>query len=244
MRVCGVILSLLLGAPGAFAQAATIAVFTAAATNPNVNVPVAPAVVYATPTCNQPAFTEIPPITNPTDGFYQDPANALRDCAINVTAQMAALPVASGYKGAIKLGTGLYGPFSTSFAVAAQVAHPCDTTPASPTLVNTNQGFTLGWCHPSLDTLGAPTVITSWRVYRNNVLVTAIVTAGATANAAGLKFYTTPRTEAAAIVASFEVAAVSAGGEGARMPALALTVVQPPPPALPVAPSRGRVTVP
>lgn len=233
----GVLTGLLLFTPPAFAQAATVAVFAPTVTNPNAATPLSSAVY--TPTCNLAVANEILPILNPVEGRYADPANATRDCSVNIAAQIAALPTGTGYVGAVKVGTGVYGPLSTAFAVAAaQVTHPCDATPASPASVNVAQSFTLGWCH-------AGTNVTGWRVYRNGVLVTGVtVTPGATANALGERYYTASRSEAAvATNVVFEVAGMNGVTEAARVAVPTLAVVQPPPPA-PAAVSRPRVTVP
>lgn len=238
MRLIGILVgSLALFTPAAFAQAATVAIFASTATDPNVSAPLSSAVY--TPVCSQPAFTETLPIINPADGFYADPASALSDCRIALTAQIAALPNGTGYRGAVKIGNGLFGPFSSAFAVAAaQVAHPCDSTPSSPASVNVGQGFTLGWCHSGAN-------VTAWRIYRNGVLVSGVtVTPGATVNAAGDRYFTVSRSEAA-VAASviYEIAGVNGTTEAAHLIMSALAVVQPPPPA-PAPATRGRVTVP
>ena len=100
----------------AFAQSATVAIFNAAATNPNTAKPLATPVVYGAPLCNQPFANEPSPIVDPIIGYYLDPnLPTTRNCQVDVTAQIRALPVGSGYKGAVKVGTGLYGEFSTGF---------------------------------------------------------------------------------------------------------------------------------
>jgi hypothetical protein len=220
----------------AFAQAATVAVFAPSVTNPNAATPISSA-VYS-PNCNQAFVAQSATLTNPTEGRYADPANAARDCLFNLTAQVAALPVGTGYKGAIKLGTGLYGPLTSAFAVAAaQAPHECDSTPASPASVNVAQAFTIGWCHSG-------TNVTGWRVYRNGVLQTVTVTPGATTNAAGDRYYTISRSEAAAATnVVYEVSGLNGVTEAARVTAATLNVVQPPPPA-PAPITRPRITVP
>jgi hypothetical protein len=237
--------SLIVTSP-AFAQAATVSVFAPAVTNPNAATPLSSATY--TPICNQaPAPEVIGTVTATTtvEGRYADPANAARDCVMDLTSQLRALSAGTGYRAAGKLGTAPFGNLSTAFAVAAaQTAHPCDTTPASPPTVNVGQPFTLGWCHPSRDTNGNTTTVSSWRVYRNGVLLPGVtVTAGTTTNAAGLRYYTAPRTETVAGPVSFDYTAVNAVGESAHSsPAIAMQVV--PPATVPVAPSGGRITIP
>lgn len=112
-------------------------------------------------------------------------------------------------------------------SVAQAQTHPCDSTPVSITATNTNQTFTLGWCHDGKDingqTLAAPL---TWRIYRNTTLLpsTTTVVKSATANAAGLYYYTHTRSETSAGVYTFEVAAVTSAGEGARVPFASLRV--------------------
>src|SRR4051812_14921958 len=112
-RACVLCLLSLIVPSASLAQAATVAIFASTATDPNVSVPLSTAVY--TPVCSQPVFAETLPILNPADGFYTDPASALSDCRVAVTTQIAALPDGSGYRGAVKIGSGLFGPFSSAF---------------------------------------------------------------------------------------------------------------------------------
>jgi hypothetical protein len=217
------------------AQSATVAVFSSNATDPNTATPVAAPVTYSTPTCNQPLGVETPsPILNPQTGFWVDPANSARECRVNIASQIAALPV-GGYKGAVRLGAGVYGAFSTAFAVAAQPAHPCDGPPPSSGATVAGPR-TVAWCHSGLDANGTATTVTNWRVYDGATVTTvplSSVTVGSTANAQGLRLYSTTLTLAAGS-RSLQVAGVNAVGEGPRSPAFALTVT--PPAAVPAAP--------
>lgn len=219
----------------AFAQSATIAVFPATATDANTATPIAAPAVYATPLCDQPATVETIPITNPTQGSWSDPANGARDCIANVSVQLASLAPGT-YRGAVKVGAGLYGALSSSFALAAQAGHPCDGTAATTGAV-LEGARTLAWCFAGVDVNGAPTTVTSWAVYVDNVrstVSTGSVTVGATANAAGLRLYTAPLTVVRG-ARSIQVAGVNGVGEAARSGAFSVTVS--PPPGVPAASS-------
>lgn len=217
MKTLSAIALVLVFAQSTFAQAATVSVFGAAATDPNIASPLATA-IYVAPLCGQPFLAETPPpIVNPVQGEYPDPANATKDCVVTLTAQLATIPVGTGYKAALKLGGGAYGPFSTAFAVAAQTIHPCDGTPATSSMVIAG-ARTISWCFSGLDTNGAVTTVTSWALYTNNVRsVLTGVTVGATANAAGLKLFSAPLTVAAGSP-QYAVAGVNAVGEAAKSP--------------------------
>jgi hypothetical protein len=90
----------------------TVGIFAGTATT--AGTPIATPVQYA-PLCDRPAFTESPPIENPTHAYYTDPARPGRDCELGITAQVTALPVGS-YKAAYRLGpSGAYGLLSTVF---------------------------------------------------------------------------------------------------------------------------------
>lgn len=230
----------ILFASNAFAQSATIAVFSPTATDPNTATPISSAVQLA-PLCDQPLDTRETAL-NPTEGAYDDPARPGRECRVDVRAQLAAIAPGTGYKAAVRVGTGRYGAFSNAFALAQPAAHPCDSTPTSPATIPAGQSLTLGWCHSGTDSSGTAAV-TSWRVYRNNTLLTGVtVTTSATANAQGLRYYSISRTESAAGAASFEVSGVNAVGEGARAPAIAISVQ--PSATVPAAPSSGRISIP
>jgi hypothetical protein len=221
MRNLFAILLMLLSSP-VYAQSATLAVFPSAATDPNTATPVAPPVQY-TPVCPIfPKAVEVLPIVNPAEGYYDNPADPLTDCRLNVAAQMAALPLGSNYKAAVKVGTSPYGDFSSAFAMAAQVAHPCDG--ADPTSGSVVAGTrTLSWCYPDNATGGSP--ITGWAIYLGATRTTPAATTG-TANSAGRRLYTALITVATGAV-SLQVAPVNAIGEGARSPAYALSVQAP-----------------
>jgi len=170
-----------------------------------------------------------PPIVNPSTGFWVDPANATRECRVTLSAQLAALPAGGPYKGAVKLGTGAYGPLSTAFTLAAAQAHPCDGPfPTTATVVEGTR--TIEWCHAGLDTNGNPTTVTSWRVYVDNALAATIlpaaVTIGSTANAAGLRLHssTLAVTRGSRAV---QMSAVNAVGEAARSIVFTATVTAP-----------------
>lgn len=220
------------------AQPVTVAVFAASATNPNTALPVAVPVTY-TPTCQQtPKVIEVPPIVNPTVGAFDDPANpTTHDCRLNLAPQVAALVVGSGYKAAVRLAGAPYGVFSTAFAVQPP-PHPCDTTPTSRTTALVGQSVTVGYCHPQLGTGGDTVTVTSFRLYRNGVLLTVTPTISAP-SVTGWVFASVTRVEGIAGVSTYDMSAVTALGEGARSAALGVTVTQPA--TLPVAPSRGRI---
>lgn len=223
LKRCVCLFALCFAAP-AWAQSATIAVFPSAVTNPNTGTPVRPAVAYTGTAvrCGQIRTTESPaPIVNPAEGWYADPVDATKDCFVDIATQVAAIPVGSGYKAAIKIGTGTFGALSTAFAV--QATHPCDgTAPTSGTVLEGTR--TLTWCWDGLDTNGSATTPTGWAFYTDGVrsLVTG-VTVGATANAAGQKLYavSVPITRG---THSLQMSAVNAQGEAASKPVFAATV--------------------
>lgn len=121
--------------------------------------------------------------------------------------------------------------------VAPLVAgHPCDLPiPASVPSANTGEPIVLWWCHDGTDVDGVvSTLPLTWRIYRNDVLVTGgPVTKSATANAAGLFAYQHTRIEPVAGAYLFAVAAFNAAGEAPRVPFVLLPVTDPRPPAVP-----------
>ena len=126
---------------------------------------------------------------------------------------------------------------------AAQATHECDTTPVSTTTIQVGALFSLKWCHPMTDTGGAPTTITAWRVYRNGVLLAATPTVGTTVSSTGFRLVTLQGSEpVAATNISYVLSATNATGQSVMSAPLVLTVTAIA--TVPVAPSRGRVTVP
>lgn len=236
MRIYLALLACLFVSP-AFAQSATVAIFAGSATDPNTAKPLNTPVTYA-PVCGYtPKMIETTPIINPAVGAFDDPANPLLDCRLDVATQFAALSIGSGYKAAVRVGTGPYGAFSNAFAVQS-TTHPCDTTPISRTTALVGQPVTVGVCHPLLDVNGNPTTPTSYRVYRNGILLTLTPTVSA-ASLTGWVLASFTRTETVAGSSSYEVSAVNAVGESTRSAPLAVTVTQPA--AVPVPPGRGRI---
>ncbi len=208
------------------AQAATIAIYASSALDPNTAMPVANPVTYLSPRCDQAAFTEPQPLTNPTEGGYDDPVKAGRFCLVDVTAQIAVLPAGINYKGAVRLGSGIYGPFTGAFAVAAQVTHPCDgPAPTAGNVIAGSRTFT--WCWDGKDTNGNPTTPSSWALYVNgsrNVL--SSVTVGTTANAAGMRLYSVTIPIPSGTTA-YEVVAVNTIGEAAKSATFTVTAALP-----------------
>lgn len=214
------VILLLLAIP-AYAQA-TVNTYASSATDPNTSKPLS-TVVY-TPTCNQvPGGAEVTPIANPTDGYWLE-ASGKTECRVNVQQQISALPVGSGYKAALKIGSGVFGPFSNAFAVAAQTSHPCDgTDPTSGSVVAGTR--TLTWCYP--DGADGGSSITGWAIYVDGVrtLVTN-VSVGSSANASGRRAYSASITVATG-TRTIREAPVNAIGEGNQSPVYTLTVQAP-----------------
>ncbi len=235
----GALLVLCFFACPALAQPATIAVYPVSAIDANATTPVATPVQY-TPTCGlSPKQAESPlPLVDPLEGYYDDPADITKDCRVPLATQMAALPVGS-YKAAVKVGTSIYSPLSTAFAVsAAQVTtHPCDGVP--PTTGTVVEGSRLLiWCWDGKDANGNATTITQWVVYfgATRQVLTNIL-AGSTVNSQGLRDYRTsvPLTRGTYAI---QYAAVNATGESQKSGVFTLTVT--PAPAVPTAPvNRG-----
>jgi hypothetical protein len=93
---------------------AVIAVFFGTATDPNNAFPVA-SVTAATPQCDLAKVPEnILPTQAPTHARWDD-ANPLRDCETPTPTLSGLTPTASGYRAALSLNGGLFGPFSTAF---------------------------------------------------------------------------------------------------------------------------------
>jgi hypothetical protein len=228
------------------AQVVTIAIFASGAADPNTAKPVATPWVYTAPVpiCDQPPVAETLPVSDPTEGVYEDLSRPGRTCRFSMTAQVSTLLPTTPYKGAIKIGSGLYGAFTSAFTLGgAQAAHECDTTPVSPTTIPVGALFSLKWCHPMTDTGGQPTVITSWRVYRNGVLLASTPTVGTTTSSTGFKLITLQWSEpVAATNISYVLSATNVAGQSVMSAPLVLTVTAIP--TVPVAPSRGRVTQP
>lgn len=236
MRLIPTALVFLLCSTFAAAQttAYSVAVFGPTVTNPATATPIAPAVAYpvASVPCGQVKAVETsPPIVNPYEGRFDDPADATKDCAVPIESQILALPIGTNYKTAYRpvSGTtfGAWSPLSTSFAVAAQTAHPCDGVP--PTTGTVQQGArTLSWCFNGIDANGQPTTVTSWAVYIGGVrTVLASVTVGTTANAAGLKLYSAPITLSSGTYV-VQIAGVNATGEAVKSASFSATVTIPP----------------
>lgn len=224
-RMSQCLVALLCAAP-VYAQAATVAIFDPAAVNPNTATPIAPPVIYTMPLCGQPFVAEAtPPIINPTLGEYTDPANSTQDCTIDIHPQLVTLPDGAEYLAAMKLGTGLYGPLSTPFAL--QVTHPCDGVPATSATV-AGGTRTFSWCFSGLDTNGNVTTVTSWALYTGAVrsVLTGVIV-GATANAIGLKLYTAFIVVPNGSTLPLQVAAVNVVGEAAKSPVFTVQVVAP-----------------
>lgn len=207
----------------AMAQPATIAVFPATASDPNTAVPIAAPVQY-TPTCGvTPKLVEITPIVNPNTGAYDDPADASKDCTLNIAAQFSALPQGQTYKAAVKLGVDPFGPFSTAFSVsAAQVTDLCALPdPTSGTVVAGTR--TITWCYPENATGGSP--ITGWALYVDGARSLPSVVVG-TVQPSGRRAYT-----ASIAVATgsrqIQVAPINAIGEGTKSAVFTLSVQAP-----------------
>lgn len=237
-KVCAVVVFLVMVMP-AWAQSATVAVFSSTVVDPNATAPVQPPVTYVAPVCNQPVILDQGSVTNPIEGAYADPMDPSRECRVAIAAQLGAV-AAGTYKGAVRLGAGLYGPLSNAFTLAAQVAHPCDGTPASVPSKLVGQSFEFGWCHDGTDTNGTPTSLTAWRVYRNGVLLSGVsVSTGTVANGQGLVYSSFQRTETTSGVVTFETSAVNTVGESAKLAPVTVTITVPPAP--PSAPVKGRI---
>lgn len=137
MRRIAVLIVVMISSCPAWAQA-TIATFASSATDPNLSV--AMSTRSYTATCGvAPKLSEVVPIVNPVEGAYDDPADATKDCRIDISQQVSALPVGTGYKAALKLGAEPFGPFTTAFAVSAQ------TTTLT---ILAGQSFTVRASHP------------------------------------------------------------------------------------------------
>lgn len=239
MRLLPTLIASILFSTFAAAQttAYSVSVFGPSVTNPATATPIAPAVVYpiASVPCGQPKVTESqPPIVNPYEGRFDDPASpATRDCAVPIESQVTALPSASGYQIAYRplIGStpGAWSPLSSTFAVAAQAAHPCDgVAPTSGSVVSGSR--TVSWCWNGLDTNGQPTTVTSWAIYVDGVrAVLGTVTVGATANSAGLKLYSAPVTLSAGSH-TVQIAGVNATGEAVKSASFSAQVTVPPAP--------------
>jgi hypothetical protein len=200
--------------------------------------------VSAVPCGLTPAPEDPPPLVNVNEGRIQDPANPLRDCAVNLTTQLRALPTGA-YRVAgrtvIGASVGPWGPLSTAFAVsAAQVTHPCDGTPSSRATVTAGQVFVYGWCHDGKDTNGNAASVSGWKVFRNGTQLPGVtVTTDPLPNVQGLVFSSIARTEAAAGSVTLEVAATNSAGDSARGASMTFSVVLPA--TVPTAPTKGRV---
>jgi hypothetical protein len=109
------LLALTTGAHGQVSVAAsvnvTIAIFTTGATDPNVNSPVAPPVTYRMATCGAALGAE--QLVNPTTAFWNNALSGT-ECTITITPQITALTNGT-YKGAMRIGGGRYGTFSSTF---------------------------------------------------------------------------------------------------------------------------------
>lgn len=94
-------------------QTVTVGIFASSATDPNVSIPIT-TTDYVFQSCGFALGSESPPITNPSEGFFEYPTSSGLECRINLTAQIAALSSGS-YKAALKVGSGTYGSLSTTF---------------------------------------------------------------------------------------------------------------------------------
>jgi len=196
--------------------------------------------------CDRPKLV-CPCVLGPKSGTvevrFNNPADSNFDCEVSLS--LVQVPPGSGYRVALQrqdvTGRSVWSAFSPAFA--RQAAHECDSTPVSPGTMTAGQSVTVGFCHSGTDATGTSPV-TSWRVYRNGPLLPGVpVTAGATANAEGLRYYTFQRTESAAGAVTYEVDAVNAVGPSATRLTLPAITVQAAA-TVPAAPSRGRITVP
>lgn len=141
MKTLFTTLALLMIAMPAFAQLTpeptinyTLAVYASTATDPNTSPHVGTDVVYpvAIVQCGlTPKATPPASINNPTHSRFDDPADATKDCEVNMLTQVAALPVANGYKAAIKANgattSSLYSGFSSNSFNRVPVAPPLVT---------------------------------------------------------------------------------------------------------------------
>lgn len=125
----------------------------------------------------------------------------------------------------------------------AQTPHPCDTTPTSPTTILVGQPFTFGWCHSLKDLNGNPTTLSGYEVYRNSAPFASVpISAQSQPNADGLVYVSIQQTELAPGPVQWEVTAINAQGESARGGPLPLIITVAP--AIPVSPSKLRLSVP
>lgn len=225
----------LTGSASAQATAYSVSVFNGNVTNPATGTPVRPAVVYplAQVSCNlTPKATETLPIVDPNEGRFDDPANpTTRDCSIALDVQMRALPAGTIYRAAVRTVTGstlsAWSPLSSIFTVtAAPQAHPCDgATLSTAAVIEGTRTLTI--CNDGKDVNGSVVQITGWAIYVDGVRsVLASVTAGTTANAAGLRDYSVslPLTRGTKVI---QIVALNAQGEAAKSTTLTVTVSAP-----------------
>lgn len=119
-------------------------------------------------------------------------------------------------------------------ATSAYAQHPCDTNPPPNGTVEAGKPYVIGWCQAALDD-GA-----TFKEYRGDVLVGALVPVSGTTNASGMREYWVSKpAETAAGVVVIKVSAVNAvGTEGDKSAPFTLTVV----PRTPAAPTGLKVT--
>jgi hypothetical protein len=183
---------------------------------------------YPSAACDQPSPTDqAQPVALPTEAHFSDQAHPGRDCVLNVVALVSSLPPGT-YTGILAASDGgRSDPAAYAVPGGQATTHPCDAPVTLPPSV-VEGSHVLGWCAPDLDVNGTPANVTGWALYTNGTrALLANVTAGTTTNAAGQRNYTAPVLLVRG-TASLQVAGVNAVGEGAKAPAIAVTVTIPP----------------
>lgn len=116
----------------------TVAIYSVTATDPNVTPPIATPVVYplAQVQCGLPRIPDPGVLNNPLHTRFDDPADVAlpvasrRQCEATITTQVAALPVANGYKSAIRANS-----VSASSPFSAFSGNSFNRVPVAPPLV-------------------------------------------------------------------------------------------------------------
>lgn len=103
----------------------SVGVFASTVTDANTATPVVAPITYpiALVTCGLAKTTVTGVPINPTTARFDDPADATKDCSINVTNQIKALPAAIGYKSAAQTLEG------TVASIWSNLSNPFDKKP-------------------------------------------------------------------------------------------------------------------
>ena len=114
-------------------------------------------------------------------------------------------------------------------APSSAQTHPCDV--AQPTTsISTKVPFTVGFCVPSTDQDGNPTIITSGKIYIDGgVAKISPVAPIGPPNAAGLNYYEVPGVTTSKAPHTLTAASISVDGEGLLSDPLPFAVIGAPP---------------